>query len=114
MLNRSATLLLLLVSFTQESRAEEFTGLPWPLTVERDRAQQIQEKILDPILGPGRSSVFVKMRIAVSREAITSSESGVGSRLNPTSGPVDTSTAPAVAESMGTRTHQSATRAEQT
>lgn len=52
---------------------------PWALyRVEMDLADRLQKQVLDHVLGPGQSAVFVAMDVELSSQEESSSRDGVG------------------------------------
>lgn len=69
--------LILLPLFTLTARADD-ESLMTIHRIETETADRIQARVLDPILGPGLSSVFVKLKLEVTRTHESSDHVGEG------------------------------------
>lgn len=70
-------LLFLIPLLALTTRAED-ESLMTIHRIETETADRIQARVLDPILGPGQSSVFVKLKLEMKREREVSDRSGEG------------------------------------
>lgn len=71
-------LVLVLLPFIALTAWAEDESLTTIHRIETETADRIQTRVLDPILGAGQSSVFVKLRLEVKREYEYSDRSGEG------------------------------------
>jgi hypothetical protein len=71
-------ILLYALFFTPCVWAEDYDAVMTIHRIEIETAEQIQSQVLNPILGPGQSSVFVKLALETRSEGVISNKAGEG------------------------------------